>query len=479
MSENSLLSPLQARWLAEIVRRHEEQRGALEDSAAVARARSAPAELEARILQRADSLAAREGWREAVQRWMARARLCFVLAAVLAFVLGFGAAAGVLGDGTRPLNVVWAVTSLLGVHLLSLLLWLIAMSAHGGSDSSALFRRGGVLGRLWLQLVSKLDRSPVAADLPRAIGGLFGRGRLAGWALGAVNHALWMIALAGAATGVLLLLMTRRYGFVWETTILPAQAFVTLSGALGSVPALLGFPVPDAATILASGDAPMLDEAGRRAWSGWLLGVLLVYGVGVRAVLALLCTWRWRQSTRGLQLDLARPGYARLRPRLLPASERLGVQDPAPDTGWSLRRARPPAPRAGVATLVALELGDDLPWPPLDLAGERFAAEDGGRIDSREQRRAVLARFAAQPPSRLLVVVDARSTPDRGTLGLLTELASLAAETRVWARAGAGHARLPLWRAGALAAGVDAAAVFDDGEAARAWVEGEASVEAG
>ncbi len=37
--------------------------------------------------------------------------------------------------------------------------------------------------------------------------------------------------------------------------------------------------------------------------------------------------------------------------------------------------------------------------------------EDGGRLDSREQRRVARERFAAHPPRRLLVVVDARQTP--------------------------------------------------------------------
>ena len=65
--------------------------------------------------------------------------------------------------------------------------------------------------------------------------------------------------------------------------------FVALSAALGALPGMLGFPVPDAATVLASGDAPMLDEAGRRAWAGWLVGAMTIYGVLPRLALALLC----------------------------------------------------------------------------------------------------------------------------------------------------------------------------------------------
>ena len=58
--------------------------------------------------------------------------------------------------------------------------------------------------------------------------------------------------------------------------------------------------------------------------------------------------------------------------------------------------------------------------------------DDGGRLDSREQRRAAREFFAAHPPRRLLVAVDARQTPDRGSLGLIAELADHAQSIRVW-----------------------------------------------
>lgn len=418
----------------------------LDDVRIHAEARAAASEFEGRVVHRAVALGAREGWRDAILRWQARARVLLLAAAVLALVLGFGAAAGVLGDGTRPVNVVWTLGGLLGVHFFSLLLWLVTLTLQGGARGG--FQHGGVLGRAWLALTGFLDRSKAAADLPLALGGLLGRGRLAAWGVGAANHALWFAALLGATLGVLALLATRRYGFVWETTILPADTFVSLSAALGALPGMLGFPVPDAATVAASGDAPMLDEAGRRDWAGWLVGALVVYGVLPRLALALFCGLMWRQGTRGLALDLSRPGYARLRPLLMPDSERIGVRDPEPAAMPRPRRHAGIARGDGGAVAVALELGDDLAWPdvldtrsvPDSARGMATAPEsapgrpwdDGGRLDSREQRRAARELFAAHPPRRLLVAVDARQTPDRGSLGLIAELADHAQSIRVW-----------------------------------------------
>ena len=478
------LSPFETRWLAELVRRHEERHGPLEDRSALVAARTAAPEFETRVLRRATELGAREGWRAAILRWQARARLALGGAALLALVFGFGAAVGVLGDGSRAVNVVWALGGLLGVNLLSLLLWVLATllqarRARVGPHA------GGALGRLWLWLVSAFDRSPAGTDLPLALGSLLGQGRAASWGLGAVSHGLWALALLGAAAGVVTLLATRLYGFVWETTILPADVFVSLTEVLGRLPAALGFPVPDAATVAASGDAPMLQEGGRRAWAGWLLGALLVYGVLPRVLLAAACAGLWLSTLRALRLDLSRAGYARLRPLLLPESERIGVRDPEHKrSGWLPRPAVTPE-GAGAAALVALELGADLSWPPSvpELVGahpgalnEDFVRCDAGRLDSGEQRRAALQRFSAHPPRRLLIAVDPRRTPDRGNLGLIAELVEHALDTRVWALAAApgpeqpAASRLPQWREGLARLGFAPEALLLDASAARDWL---------
>ena len=499
------LTAFETRWLAELVRRHEERHGPLEDRSALVAARTEVPEFEARVLRRAAELGAREGWRDAIVRWHGRARLALGVAAVLALVLGFGAAAGVLGDGSRAVNVVWALGGLLGVNLLSLMLWVLATVLQGGRPRAGL-QAGGALGSWWLRLVAVFDRSPAAADLPLALGSLLGRGRAASWGLGAVSHGLWALALLGAAAGVLTLLATRRYGFVWETTILPSGVFVSLTDVLGSLPAVLGFPVPDAATVAASGDAPMLEEGGRRAWAGWLLGALLVYGVLPRAVLTALCAGLWVRKARALRLDLGRAAYARLRPLLLPDSERIGVRDPDSAVIPRPTRHAALAVGAGAPALVALELGADLRWPPsaptaasaqAAEAWRRFAACDAGRLDSGEQRRAALKGFVTTPPRRLLIAVDPRRTPDRGNLGLIAELADHAVETRIWAlgvdvvdeisadrvsadkvrgnsrsAAPIDAGRLPQWREGLVRLGFAPEALMVDAGLARDWLLG-------
>lgn len=419
----SPLSRLDRFWLCEAVRLREEHGGPLEDGEANRRARQAGGTLAQRIERRALWLAERDGLRTALLHWQQGARLALAVLLLLAVVTGAGLAVAALDVGERPVNVFWALGSLLGLHLLTLLGWLAGLLLLGNA--------GGALGRLWLWLSEKLSRDARAAQLAPALLVLLERRRLSRWGLGLLVHGLWLLALLSALGTLLLLLATRRYDFVWETTLLSGETFIALTDRLGALPALLGFPLPDPDVVRASGDAAVAAEAARQAWSGWLIGALTVYGIAPRLLLTVLCLWRWRRGVATLSLDPELPGYSLLRDRLQPGSERLGIHDPAPadDAGHlSLRDGSEAVLPAGGAVLVAIELDDSRPWPP--ALPETVA--DAGILDSREQRRQVLEALGRSPPARLLIACDPRRSPDRGTLALIAELARSAADARVW-----------------------------------------------
>lgn len=179
--------------------------------------------------------------------------------------------------------------------------------------------------------------------------------------------------------------------------------------------------------IRASGDSQPALELSRQAWAGWLLGVLVVYGILPRLLLAVLCLWRWRQGRARLALDLKLPGYSALRESLMPSSERLGVNDAAPDQLPQIERGQDDVQHDG-ALLVGLELDDQRPWPPALPA----SVTNAGVLDSRESRKRLLEQLSHFPPARLAIACDPRRSPDRGSLALLAELARSAAATRIW-----------------------------------------------
>lgn len=413
------LNPLHRLWLTETVRLREEHAGPLEDLEANRLARTAGGDLPSRIQQRALHLAERDGLAAALSRWLQGARLALVLLAVVAVISGAGLAFAALGNGLAPVNVFWALGSLLGLNLILLVSWALGLLFAGEHSAS--------LGRLWLWLSEKLARDAKAAQLAPALLLLLQRQKLNRWAVGVLVNSLWLLALLSALVILLTLLATRRYGFVWETTILGADTFVAVTQALGTLPALLGFNVPTVEMIRASGDSALNIESARQAWAAWLVGVLLVYGLLPRLILALLCLWRWKRGRAALRLDLNLPGYAQLRERLMPSSERLGVNDVAPEHLHQVSGGVSELESDG-ALLVAIELDDQHPWPPKLPANVKSA----GILDSRESRNKLLEQLSRFPPARLAIACDPRRSPDRGSLALIAELARSASDTRVW-----------------------------------------------
>ena len=411
------LTPLQNLWLTETVRLREEHAGPLDDLEANRLARAAGGDLPSRIQRRALWLAERDGLTAALKHWLQGARLALVLLIILAMLSGAGLAFAALGQ--TPVNVFWALGSLLGLNLILLLSWALGLIFAG--------EHGATLGRLWLWLSEKLARDAKAAQLAPALLLMLQRKKLNRWALGALVNGLWLLVMLSALALLLTLMATRRYGFVWETTLLSADTFIHGTQALGNLPSLLGFNVPTVDMIRASGDGALDIESARQAWATWLVGVLVVYGVLPRLMLALLCFWRWNSGKAALRLDLNLPGYAQLRERLMPSSERLGVNDPEPAQLHRVESGVSEHASEG-ALLVAIELDEQRPWPPALPKN----VSNAGILDSRESRHKLLEQLSRFPPARLAIACDPRRSPDRGSLALIAELARNASATRVW-----------------------------------------------
>ncbi|AXI64029.1 DUF2868 domain-containing protein [Pseudomonas kribbensis] len=411
------LTPLQNLWLTETVRLREEHAGPLDDQEANRLARAAGGDLPGRIQRRALWLAERDGLTSALKHWLQGARLALVLLTIFAVLSGAGLAFAALGQ--TPVNVFWALGSLLGLNLILLLSWALGLIFAG--------EHGATLGRLWLWLSEKFARDAKAGQLAPALLLMLQRKKLNRWALGTLVNGLWLLAMFSALVLLLTLMATRRYGFVWETTILSADTFINMTQALGALPALLGFNVPTVDMIRASGDIALNIESARQAWATWLVGVLVVYGVLPRLLLALFCFWRWNSGKAALRLDLNLPGYAQLRERLMPTSERLGITDPEPAQLHRVESTVGELASDG-ALLVAIELDDQHPWPPTLPKN----VSNAGILDSRESRNKLLEQLSRFPPARLAIACDPRRSPDRGSLALIAELARNAAATRVW-----------------------------------------------
>jgi hypothetical protein len=452
---------LPAYWMAETVRLREAHWGPLEDASESRQARAQGRELPDKILLRARYLGRREKLDELLAHWTRGARLTLLALAIAGLFAGAGAALGALGDGSRPVNLLLALFAMLGLHTLTFLAWLLSFGVHA---------RVAGLGRLWLWLTRKLARSPDAALAPRALVEVLARNGALRWVLGGVSHGLWTCAFASLMVVLVAVLSTRRYTFDWETTLLSPDTFVHVTAILGWLPGWLGFSMPATDMVRASDGLQVLPASVQMLWSSWLIGCVLAYGLLPRLLALLLCLYMGRKRLACTALDTSLPGYAELRERLQPSSEQTGID--APDAGASAPQIPPGLAAAlrGGPLAVGIELPGDEPWPAQALPE---GVADGGNLDTRAQRNALLETLRAHPPSRLLAVCDARQTPDRGVLALLAELAAAAGELRVLLQGAARNedgSRVAAWRERLAAAGRSADDLYEDQAAALAWL---------
>ena len=468
MTAEAPRTPLAEVWMATAVQAIE-RTGPLDDAAALAEAARRHSALQLRLRERAWLLGQRLGLAAQMLRWRDAAWLLGATLALAVVLLANGVVFAMLTDG-RTINAGSALVAALGMHLVTLVLWLLGTLLPGGG--------AGWLGRLSLGplLLQGLARLPLgqrahAAALARAAGSLLQRTRLAPWAFGLVSHLVWSAAFVLVLAGLLLAFAFKEYRLTWETTILSAQAFADFVRATGWLPGLLGFPVPELVAG-ASAQGPLALPASAAAW--WLVGCVAVYGLLPRLLLAALCAVVWQRRKNGMQLDPADPYFAQLLARFaaLQASRVVDVEHPAADGPARLT----PLPTGATGSALAV-LGFELPqaqdWPPAALVpAAQYLERIAGSMD---ERRSALDALAQLRPRALVVVCNAAATPDRGTERFLREACSHAGCCALWlADPPAGCGQPPnraRWRHWLDAAGLQAIDTFAQPADALAWAE--------
>lgn len=470
------LSPFVARWLAESVRlKIAASHGPREagevwaegdtdyDPAGLPEAGRA----ERRILFRAREMAGELGLWASLRRWQDQTRLTLLITCVLMLVLGISSAFAVLGDTT--INVVWALGGLIGVHMLMLLIWLVSLAL---SRDNA----GGLLGRFWFWVSGRLA-SQYQQPVMNSFIDLSIRHRLTPWYLGSLTHLFWTMLLTGALLGLLLALSVRSYIFIWETTILSPEVFVDLVRTLAWLPARFGFNVPSEEIIRGSSiifsEIPTRDpmvamESAeyRQAWSSWLVGCLMLYGILPRLALTLFCFTKLRLGRKKVSLDLGSSAWSVIAARLAPTSARVGVNDPDTSPTASPKFSVNQQANAN-PVLLGLEIPGGTPWARSLPTQVRVISP----VDNREQRRDARHVLQHTPPRRLLIACDATLSPDRGSLGWMAAISAHAGETRVYlVNAERAPQRLQVWRDSLLGLGLKKRQLLEDEGKALQWV---------
>ena len=418
MSHSPAPAPFRDIALAHAVRLLEEA-GALDDAGEMTLAHARKNTEQERILERARLLGARLGLLADWQRLRGALWLAAGLTVLLAYGLAGGLLARALGNG-QTINAALAFVAVLGVPLLTLMVWLLwALGA-------ALFSKGAApwsLGQFMLGLAARLPwlHGPHSMNLLRGVHAVLRDNRLGLWLFGAITHALWALAFSLMLVTLLVLFSFQAYQLTWETTILNTQFFERFLEITGWLPKALGFTVPDsvavngAANAIVSGSPPSLSIAL------WLLASTLLYGLVPRLLALLVCGAMWFRRSGRLSLDTRDPYFRQLAARFSAMAPATVVDEEHAAPREPGRLFRQPAPGQPVPrVLIGFELPAELVWPPTELAS--LAEQTHTISGTMTERLQLLTALANAPPAKALIVCSAAASPDRGAERFLRQV---------------------------------------------------------
>lgn len=458
---------------AEALRRMEEA-GPLDDEVELRRAFDMGQTRQEQVRIRNWLLARRLGLAQELLRWQ-QLLIWMLLALGLGMALaGLTAARGVLSaDGS--INAMGALVSLLLLPTLTLLLWLLGLAAArwlpSGSGQST---RGASFARLALALLARLPHRSQghAGLLARAFISLLQRQRLWPWFSGLISHIVWLVALLLMLGALLYGFSFKAYTLSWETTILGPEFFQKLVSITGLLPALLGFPVPEAAQVAqaAQRSAEAISDQ-QQAWAWWLMGCVFAYGIVPRLVAGLFCMGNWRFGVADLaRVDTSDPYVQNLMRRL----DGLGPLPQVSDAEHSVADGRglplgqlPLDATPEGALAIGFEWPADLPWPPPALEGVASCR----MLGESAERKQLLAELSSRPRARLALVVHAPSSPDRGTGRFLRLLAAHAGQLALCPLAARDAHVSRRWRDWLQRQQLSQVAFVEDAQTLRQWLD--------
>ncbi|WP_392563777.1 DUF2868 domain-containing protein [Orbus wheelerorum] len=403
---------LKSLWLTETVRLIEKDSGRFHDDDANRQARAIKASVSERIMTRAEILSEQHGLKRSQQEWLNSAKLSLFILFIIALFTGAGLAFSALSQ--NPVNLYWALLCLLGLHLVTLCLWLISCIFLPNESGSFLIH-------IWLWIAKKLSKKTTVSQVLPAFISLFNKQLR--WLVGLVVNLLWTVILFSAFIILLTLLSTKHYSFEWQTTLLSADSVITVTHVLGQLPAILGFSLPNNDMIRASEQAMSNGEI-RSAWAIWLLGIFIVYGIAVRLVLLIFCWLKWRIGCQSITLNLQYPQYQLLVNDLDVVAIKHIVDKEHHHNSVLHAENKQIYSTATNKMLVAIEIETN--WlPPAEI-------EFLGFLNSHNERKAMLDFLQQHPAEKLLIAIDTNRSPDRGIINLIQSLATKSVHCRLW-----------------------------------------------
>ena len=393
--------------------------------------------------------------------------LLFVVLVIAGLVFGSSTVAGLLlYDANHPVNVVFFWLAVIGVQLLLLCGWVIAVLP--------LSWLGALPGASGIQLLLRL----IAQALPLGVGWLVQRfshenqqrlqrlrgnavrfdrlyGKLRFWLLVEATQTFALAYNVGAVVALVAITYGSDPAFCWKSTMLDSQQAHAVTNVIAAPwstlmpPATLSqqdiestryWSFDESFTEKPNDAAP--DKAGWRRWSLFLLMSLLLYCLMPRCLTYWISSSARKRSIR--QATLNHVEFQRLRDRL--RANYVTTTDPNVEQETGLE-PRPPVERQAQAATVS-EAGDG-PFPVLRCSGVKLGNDEIGALiaanlgksistvdavlgpDPADDAAALDRVTQGKPPAEVLVIVEAWEPPVSEYIDLLAHLRERLGDNRI------------------------------------------------
>lgn len=403
-------SAFQRHWTIEVIRQREVHWGPCADNRALNKARQQPAFAD-QVYVRAHSLAGEHKFIQPMQFFSTLRTLLLGLLILFAVFAGISLGNTVLSRSGAAVSLLDALIILLSLNFLTLLIWCISLLFTGNTTQGI----GGILFRL----ANGLVRSGKLSAVSQAFISLCHRQRLLKPGFSSVSHAFWAVLLGSALLILWLRFLGQEYEFTWQTTLLSENAVNQLIQVLNTLPALFNIEAPSAELLRTQQSFEL-----HRQSATWLLACLALYGVLPRLLIFSASETVRHLRQRQLKLDPQLPGIAELKARLnyVPAQ----VVDPAPVSIPAAVTPRKLAQHSGEQALL-LALEHEMP----EIKDLPEQVHNVGMVASGAQRQQLIQQLSSVKIKSVLVIVDARLSPDRGSLRFIAEINSYS-PTAIW-----------------------------------------------
>lgn len=332
-------------------------------------------------------------------------------------------------SGTQ-INFFWAIVLFIAPNILSLMIW------------AFLYFKKNVFNISWfanlsLSLIALLDKlhHKVTVKHPHYLtlfqyyfehrfGTYMGSTQLS-----FISHLWWASYLLGATLSLLVVLATHQVDFIWQTTILSEDAFLSLTQLLSYMPNMLAINVPSANDVSHASigivNSLQVAQESRISWSNLLIFSLVIYALVPRILLVLIFNQAIKNRKKQFKVDYSLPYYVQLKSLLHPIVNANFIVDSdehknlAAGKGISTdKQYNHSLKMPERAYPVAIELNDYFFQQANKHVSEYYSVALINVVDSQSQQASLSALKSSQL-EHVLVYADSKRLPDRGWLSLV------------------------------------------------------------